>query len=116
MREENLFNIGLAFGLFLLGLMFLKGYFHEERNTRFRRITDLDKIVFPGISNKAVVWAADKMAFWICVLMALLTMANGILAYKFDNIPNISALFIAIGVFGSWISRFIYIYIFKDKK
>jgi hypothetical protein len=111
-KSENLINFAL--GLVLI-LVFLNGYFHEARNTRFKRIVDPDHIIFPGGLNATVVLAADRLAFWICAFMAGCTVLNGALAYYSTRISNISGLFVFVGLVGGWVARFIFIVLYKNK-
>ena len=106
MRLENLFNFGFAFGLVIVGLMFLEGYFHKVT-------FDLDKFI-PNISSELIL-NSDKIAFWTCLLMAIFTAINGLLAYYFASIPNISMIFLVIGFIGSWGVKYIFIYKYKKK-
>jgi len=112
---ENLWNFAFAYLLVILGLMFLNGYFHEERNTRFRRVIDLDKVIFPKLDNPKLVKAADRLAYAICIVCAILTAATGLLAYLHASIPNIGALFMFVGFIGSWVTRLIFIAFFIGK-
>jgi len=111
--------IFLAIVAFIAAVMFLEGYFHEERNTRFRRIIDLDKIIFPKLDNKQLIDSADLLAFFICLIGSVVILLMAILLLLgirlIDEPINNSAALLGASLIGSWTIRYIFIYIYKNK-
>jgi len=102
----------------IASMMFLKGYFHEETSTRWRRIIDPDKLFFPRLENRHVINAADGFAFLICACTAGFIVVYGILTLLglFDSARAIKLApsFLVAGVLASWMVRFVFIYSYKD--
>lgn len=100
------------------GMMFLKGYFHEETSARWGRIIDLDKLFFPRLENRQLINASDRLAFLICVCTAALIVVYGIFAALgfFDSARavKLAPVLLVGGVLGSWILRYIFIFLYKD--
>ena len=108
-----LWNLIFGFVLFIVVLMFKSGYFHGSQNTKFQRIIDFDKVLFPDINKPTLIRTADKLAFNVCLICAVLTSSSGVLTYLDPNVPNIGFLFMLIGFLGSWIIRYGFIYFNK---
>ena len=102
----------------IAGLMFLKGYFHEESNTRWRRIIDPDRVFFPHLGNRKLISAADRLAFLVCICVASVILVYGLFTVLglFDSAYSIKLApsFLVMGVLGSWIVRFVFIFLYKD--
>lgn len=102
----------------IAGMMFLKGYFHEESNTRWRRTIDPDKLLFPHLENKQVITSADRLAFLVCVSTASVIVINGILAlldlFESARAVKLAPSFLVAGVLLGWMMRFVFIYFYKD--
>lgn len=89
---ENLFNVILAFCVFIYALMFRYGYFSGKQSGP-SRVLGLDRLTGQS-SNRKLCDKADRACFWITLTMAILTAANGIASFMLPRIPNISILFL----------------------
>jgi len=112
---ENLFNLVLAFGLLLVGLMYYEGVWHKNRSkpSALWNLIDTDRMLFPSINNPLLFRRGDQLAALICFIGALLTALNGILSYA-GLVPNISAIFFFGALFSSFPARVIFIISYKD--
>jgi hypothetical protein len=120
MRPDEIFAIiFIAFAAIISAFMFLEGFFHGEANTKFRMIIDLDKIFFPKLQNKKLIAAADRLAFLICLLTSFLILTLGAISISglrfIEELINLSVALIFIAIVSGWITRYIFIYIYKDK-
>lgn len=108
-------NFALGIGLLILSFMFLKGFFQADyhKDSKFTKIIDIDVLIFPD--KKELILEANKLAFWICILMSLFTFLNGILIIFFRDIINISAIFMFIGFVGSWLGKYSFLLFYKNK-
>ena len=102
--KNNLLNIFLAIGVFILGFEYLSRPKYKKRIF----FIDWDKKIFSELKDETISIKADKIIFIICELMGALILLNGILAY-FLNIENISMIFLVI-VFLTWPIRILYIF------
>lgn len=109
MDNSPIFNIVISFVLLLIGLMFLEGIW-KKKGILIKSGFDVDNIFFPTIKNKKLLKRGDQLAFLVCLLMATLTLINGLLFLVSDTIPNVSAVFIFIAVILSWPIRIVFIY------
>lgn len=117
---QDLFpSLFIAFVTILSGFMFLKGFFHEDKNTRFRRIVDIDKIFFPKLSNLKLITFGDRLAFVISIGFSLvivtITIANVAGAVAIGKIVNINAALLLLSVFVSWVARLLFITAYRNK-
>lgn len=117
---QDLFpSLFIAFVAVLTGFMFLKGFFHEEKNTRFRRIVDLDKIFFPKLENSKLIASGDRLAFVICIgtslVIVAITVASLAGVVAIEKLININAALLLLTVFFSWVARFLFIIAYKNK-
>lgn len=107
-----------ALSAVIAGMMFLKGYFHEESNSGWKRTIDPDKLIFPHLKNREVITAADRLAFLICISTASLILSYGILTLLglFDSARamKLAPSFLVVGVLLGWMTRFVFIYFYKD--
>ena len=109
MNKSFVINCIFSFILLLIGLMFLEGIW-KKKGKIIKTGVDLDNLFFPDLKDKRLLKSGNQLAFLICLLMSLLTLINGILFLFSDDVPNISAIFIFVGVVLSWPIRMIYIY------
>ncbi len=112
LMEDLLMNIMLSFGMFIVGGLFLSGFW---RGT-YRYTINFDKLFFSDARDRRVLKIADQWAFVVCLVMALCTLANGIASHISPDIPNVSALFLFTAVILSFPVRFIFTIVYKNKK
>ena len=103
-EAENLFNIIIAIGIFILGFTYLERPKYKKRPLYI----DWDKKIFPQMKNELILLKADKLLFIICMIIGSLVLINGLLSYFF-NAENISMVFLIV-VFLTWPIRILYIY------
>lgn len=106
-------NIILAFVLFLVGLLFLEGLW-QGKGKIIKFSFDFDGLVFPNLKDRRILRIADQIAFWICALMAILTLLNGLLIWISNQVSNFSVIFIVVVIFLSWPARIIFILINRN--
>lgn len=109
---ENLFSIGIGYGIVIYGLMFRDGWFRGKKNNRYRKMFNFDDAFFPGLDEKKG-QKADTICFRVSVLMGILLALNGVLSAFFSMIPNIGMIFVIISFPGLMIFRFIYLFVNK---
>lgn len=107
-----------ALSAVIAGMMFQKGYFHEESNTWWRRTIDPDRLFSLHLKNREVITAADQLAFLICITTAVFILACGILTVL-GLVDSVRAMKLApsilvAGVFLSWILRYGFLYLYKN--
>ncbi len=112
MPEEIIINFALGFGLLILGLMFLYGLFHNSYKRNFSFTIDPDHLFFKD--KNELIKESDKLAFWVCSLMSLMTVGNGVLIVYVKNFPNISMIFVFIGFAGSWLIKYSFLFYYKN--
>ena len=109
----------VAMAAAIAGLMFLKGYFHEDPESRWRRGIDPDKILCPNLHNKRLILAADRLAFWLCESMASFLVVFGILASVelINSKPAVSlaAAGLLLVILSSWVIRYLFIFLLRNK-
>ncbi|MBI5886053.1 MAG: hypothetical protein HZB85_05665 [Deltaproteobacteria bacterium] len=121
MRVENFINFFLAFGLFYYSIIFLKDYYRERyqsnRIIKSILLIDYDKFLRIFIRNLRwdIIKASNRLAFWICIIAGVLTAMNGLFAFLFEAVPNVAMIFIVIGFLGSWVGKYIFLYLYKDR-
>ena len=115
MENNLILNIIFSFVLILIGLMFIEGTW-RKKGKLIKSGINLDNIFFPNVDDKRLLRLGDQLAFLICASMALLTLLNGLLLYFFQDIPNISAIFIFIAVILTWPIKIIFIYSIKRRE
>ncbi len=108
-------NIIFSFALVMIGLMFLEGIW-QGKGTVLKSFFNIDNWLFSRISDKRILKAGDQLAFVVCILMALCTFVNGLLSVFSAQIPNISAIFLFIGVLLSWPIRIFFVSLYKNKE
>ncbi|MBK6880618.1 MAG: hypothetical protein IPN65_03360 [Elusimicrobia bacterium] len=109
---ENIFSVGIGYGIVIYGLMFRDGWFSGKKNDRYRKIFSFDDVFFPGLDEKKGE-KADTICFRVSVLMGILLALNGVLSAFFRAIPNIGMIFIVVSFPGLMIFRFIYLFFKK---
>jgi hypothetical protein len=108
-------NIIIAFFIFGIGLMFLEGIW-SGKGTVIKGFGNIDNFFFSKIKDRRVLKVGDQLSFIICIIMALCTLANG-LVYVFNSeVPNISAIFLFVAVVLTWPIRLLFINRYKDSK
>lgn len=112
--ETFFINLIFAFILLLMGLMFLEGIWHKKGKI-VKNYLDIDNFFFPDLRDKRLLKVADQMATFICFLMAVFTLFNGLIADIFKPMPNVSMIFIFVAIFLSWPARIIFIYVYRNK-
>ena len=113
---ENVFllNLGFTFILVLLGLMFLEGIWHKKGKL-LKSFLDIDNLFFPRLRDRRVLKSGDRLAFLICILMAVLTFLNGVFSSAFAWMPNVSAVFLFIAIVLTWPIRIIFILVYRSR-
>jgi len=114
MENNIVINIIFSFILILIGLMFIEGTWRKEGRI-IKSGINVDSIFFPNVDDKRLLKLGDQLSFLICAFMALLTLINGLLLYFFQNVPNVSAIFIFIAIILTWPIKIIFIYSIKRK-
>ena len=115
MDNSLVLNIFFSFILFLIGLMFLEGIWHKKGKL-IKIYFDIDNFFFPEIKDKRILKSGDQLAFLICIVMAVCTLLNGMLFLISQAIPNVSAIFIFVGIVLPWPIRIIFINFYKKKE
>jgi hypothetical protein len=114
MNENLVINIILVFVQVLMGLMFLEGIWHKKGKA-IKSCLDIDNLFFSKSKDKRIFKSGDRLAFLICLIMAICTLINSILFLIFPNIPNISAIFIFVSIILTWPLRIFFLFLNKDK-
>jgi hypothetical protein len=114
MENYFLVNALFSFALLCVGLMFLEGTFKGEGRA-IKLFYNVDNLLFVSIKNKKLLKIGDQISFMICLTMSLLTLLNGVMSIYIPNTPNISAIFIFIGIILSWPIRILFIHIYKNR-
>jgi len=94
--------------------MFIEGTFKGEGRA-IKLFYNVDNLLFANIKNKKILKIGDQISFMICLTMSLLTLLNGVMSIYIPNTPNISAIFIFIGIILSWPIRILFIHIYKSR-
>ncbi len=108
-------NLFLSFGMIVIAIGFLEGYFSGKQNSRWRVIIPFERIVFRDQIDNKVIQKVDQLNFLISLSGGLLTIANTILIY-FAHIENISMLFLFISLILVWPARIIFIAHYKNRQ
>jgi hypothetical protein len=108
-------NIAFSFALVMIGLMFLEGIW-QGKGSVVKSFFNIDNWLFSKISDKRILKAGDQLSFIVCVLMAFFTFANGLLSVFFPKVPNVSAIFLFIGILLSWPIRIFFVSLYKNKE
>ena len=95
----------------LNGIMCLKGFFHKKKLKGIFKFVfiDLDKLIFPNLSDENVLKKADKMGFAFCAIMSLVSFFAIEVDYLLNNI-SVTRILVYIALFGLWPLRIMYIY------
>lgn len=112
-----LLDLMLAFGLVLIGLMFINGIWHGK-GTIIKNYFDIDTLFFPKLDDREIIRIGDRVAFLICIVAALLTFLNGLLCLLSPSVLNISGIFLFFIIIFIWPIRIVFIYylIFKKRR
>lgn len=92
----------LGLGIFYVGLLCRLGYYHGGKKI-FRTIS-IDGIFFPKVPEQ-LRNEADKKSFWICVVLSILTIINGLLL---SWVENISMVFLVLAFPGTFVFRVVF--------
>ncbi len=114
MNGDFLINTLLSFALLLIGLMFIEGIWHKK-GVLIKSLVNIDNFFFPELQDKRILILGDQLAFIVCIGMALFTFVNGIFCLFNPSFPNISGIFVFIGVLLSWPIRVIFIFVNRNK-
>ncbi len=119
MEEQSggffIINLVFSFALIMIGLMFLEGIW-QGKGSVVKSFFNIDNWLFSKMNDKRILKTGDQLAFIICVLMASFTFANGLLSTFLPQVPNVSAIFLFIGVLLSWPIRIFFVSLYKNKK
>lgn len=119
---DLLFYVLFAYVLIMQASAFYEGYYHEKGKEKFSFLRrgsiaiNLDSIFFGALDEK-LIKAADRLAFLVCVCSSFFIAVSAVLFFSFKaGIFNLLSLaFLAIGLLGSWLLRFAFIFIYKNK-
>jgi len=114
MDKSFFLNLIIAFIIFLIGLIFLQGIW-QKKGKIIKTFLNIDYLFFPDLKDRRILQTANQLAFMVCLLMALLTLLNGLLFLFSQSIPNVSAIFLFIAVILSWPIRIVFILIYKER-
>lgn len=108
-------NIIFSFALVMIGLMFLEGIW-QGKGTVIKSFFNIDNWLFSRINDKRILKAGNQLAFIVCILMATFTFVNGLISVFLTQVPNISAIFLFVGVLLSWPIRIFFVSLYKNKE
>lgn len=108
-------NAIFALVIFVIGLMFLKGMWKNKQRT-IKGLLGISYETPQDLKSNKLVSAANQLAFMICLLMTLLTLADGVVAYYTASAPNITLILAFIAIFLTWPIWVGFISIYKKKK
>jgi len=95
----------------LLSIALLKlasDFFYASKSKKSKWYMDWDRPFF-RLVNPLFIQNSNRKAMWTCIMLSLIILCNGVLAFYF-NVENISMIFFVMGIFVIP-SRYIYIYI-----
>ena len=108
-----------SFVLLYLANSFICGYYHNSEKSHLMFLRKwgyiIDPDLFFGTLDARLVLAADILGAWVCFGAIVAILINGTICHFAKDFINLTGIFWITGLAGSWLTRAIFILIYKKQ-